>query len=1402
MCRRHQSINAAPGFELLEPRSLLSSTSVAATAAEVGSSIDQALQATPADTLEWQNRTPETVGMIERVHGRISYSTAVDPMGRFLVLSGQEGRARVLDAATGAILKDLPHPGFVKSVAVSPDGSRILTTCSDMTVRVWDVQSGHVVFQKPFEANTNMASFIFNEEFVVTVDGMGAVVINVNGAPQLVYGGWHIASVHAVKGRIATNHDRDILIYDKQAGNLLRVLPATSRPNAMQWSTDGTILWAGYDSGDLLGWDVLTGQIIATINGSAGSVESLAVGPDGTTVVVGYRGGSVVEWDVAAARTGNLREVHRMAIPGYADGLTLSPHGSRIFVNATVEQENTSHLYVFASVPMQLQAVTATTSANATEERVQKDAGTIDAVFSDPEAVAAVLMAIDEPVVEEDPTIRSEVTIAQRELLAHAGWGMGAAKALQMVETWERNIAMQLEEQQAVLAMMEVEEALVRARGPNYAGYNSFLYTIDRLRGDVAALQHRLTLFLQIRAGAGGVLNGTSEVDFPVGMIGLNRGMVLLAGAQSTQSQLTAFRRVGDEWQGMYRQMITFDSEGVGVFRFPLNETPIAGEYELRVEVRGDPSAVLQRISLRWEGPSAVLVPESFGMFAQKGEDFLVDPELRADVADAAQAMVDALDDTEQSLRGLLSVDSPALLLVQWQWHYQASSFVVDYREIWSRVQVQNQEWFPADPGAKVEAMFEADPNVRRGWYEEFIQSAQRQFEQRTRDGIGAYEGAMGEMLCTAVRMLLFRVTGNSEAARLLEEGLRRNHGVHQSAPGLQFLAGAGVQMPSVERIIAEAERQLTAPPASLLHLGKDQEALTRHNALLQAQTTTEFGPRTPEEQSLSRRALRTQRLIADASQSSRLLALREHYGAETYTAALAESPTSGETYATAGTVDSGSIDSPHIDLLQRWATVREEIGQIDSMELYTEVLGWYTDAAPARLVSIHSTNVRRDTAAGAIFLGFYQNAVALRNDVPSLMRMCAKVESVTGIPATNLFFLVADYDNEQFAESLMAEFRNDGFGSAFVEGEVEQAGIAPLLDPWALEHGIIRVRFNPPTLGSEVDHVGINLVNGDMLINAQENVVPYVQGKLYVEIPAALLGERKDVRIKVIVWCKDRDGNIDAENPVWGVTEIFDVKMESTQLLRGLSTATDTQRRDLENQILSHIQLPVTGDGWRRTIASPFHLYGNQNAVDLNWSSGNDDIGKEVIAVAPGTVVQNDTDGNGNSVLVIRHEANGIIWYSKYLHMQNITVRVGDQISQEVKIGEVGRVSSDPHMTAHLHLETYTEDGQLIDLGNFLDSRSIITKAWDGTGPEVEVEWNADVGHWMALEESAKGLTFVVDPNELTGGQNNVWVAWNADVNNRAVVVWEASKRIWLMFGDPAQRWDSKLQDFAPSGM
>lgn len=133
-----------------------------------------------------------------------------------------------------------------------------------------------------------------------------------------------------------------------------------------------------------------------------------------------------------------------------------------------------------------------------------------------------------------------------------------------------------------------------------------------------------------------------------------------------------------------------------------------------------------------------------------------------------------------------------------------------------------------------------------------------------------------------------------------------------------------------------------------------------------------------------------------------------------------------------------------------------------------------------------------------------------------------------------------------------------------------------------------------------------------------------------------------------------------------------------------------------------SNMAAPIAGGGrltseygWR---TCPFHGREFHQAVDIAAESGTD-----VGAVISGTVTMATVHGGyGNSIEITSTDENGNTVVTKYNHLLNMGVEVGDVINQGTKIGEVGSTGSStgPHLDFRLKInDDWVDPTQYIDL-------------------------------------------------------------------------------------------------------
>jgi WD40 repeat protein len=322
-----------------------------------------------------------------RGHTSFVYPVAFSRDGRWIASGGWDGKVRLWDAATGEACAALPHPEHVYALAFGPDGTWLVTgTDADNRLRVWDVAIGRVrkeitgsegairsvtvspdgsrVAATVFDGRRAMFSVhvsdiasgesLFSAEgraLAYSPDGRWLAVKAEDAAAVLLLDARTHVTVARFRGpamqitsgvfspdsrRLALcGFDRTVRVWqvDAAAGRIPQSVPVGSGSDksenpsdggacqvlrghtdivyAAAFHPDGTRLaTAGRDRTIWL-WDLERGEDVARLQGHTSYVWSLAFSPDGATLASGSGDFTVRLWDTAPLK--NRYEARREA---------------------------------------------------------------------------------------------------------------------------------------------------------------------------------------------------------------------------------------------------------------------------------------------------------------------------------------------------------------------------------------------------------------------------------------------------------------------------------------------------------------------------------------------------------------------------------------------------------------------------------------------------------------------------------------------------------------------------------------------------------------------------------------------------------------------------------------------------------------------------------------------------------------------------------------------------------------------------------------------------------------------------------------------------------------------------------------------------------------------------------
>ena len=243
-------------------------------------------------------------------------SVAISGDGSVVVSASADETVKVWDSATGQCIHTLTgHSGRVCAIAVSADGHLAISGGIDTTLRIWDVATGACIHTlNGHSKHADRHGTVSIAGLALNIDGRVAISSGADGRVLV----WDTASGRCLRAtrdrrngysavaisddaRLAVSGSR-LQLWEVDTGRNLRTLIAEKSParrRSVAFSADARVVVSWEWKGGV--WDVATGNTLKTL-GTSG-IYGIALSADGRVAVTADSGDKPLEvWDVNTAQ--------------------------------------------------------------------------------------------------------------------------------------------------------------------------------------------------------------------------------------------------------------------------------------------------------------------------------------------------------------------------------------------------------------------------------------------------------------------------------------------------------------------------------------------------------------------------------------------------------------------------------------------------------------------------------------------------------------------------------------------------------------------------------------------------------------------------------------------------------------------------------------------------------------------------------------------------------------------------------------------------------------------------------------------------------------------------------------------------------------------------------------------
>lgn len=258
----------------------------------------------------------------------VQLETLLETLQQVATAGKKPGFSPALIQGMGFPIRTLPgYSGKIASLAISPDGDRLVSGCLDKTLQVW-----HLPKVEPLRTLKGHGNDI--SSVAISPDGQFLASSSLH-CPKSNVRIWnlqtgkllrdrlgHKKSVRFVAmdglGRIVSCSGDKVKIWDIKTGDRLGTLSHPVAVQTLAIRADGQLLATGSQDGKIWLWNPTTGKPIRSLRGHTGAINSLTFAPDGETLISASSDHTIRIWHLTTGKLIHTLSDHAAAVTAIA----------------------------------------------------------------------------------------------------------------------------------------------------------------------------------------------------------------------------------------------------------------------------------------------------------------------------------------------------------------------------------------------------------------------------------------------------------------------------------------------------------------------------------------------------------------------------------------------------------------------------------------------------------------------------------------------------------------------------------------------------------------------------------------------------------------------------------------------------------------------------------------------------------------------------------------------------------------------------------------------------------------------------------------------------------------------------------------------------------------------------